>query len=103
MLAEARKDLSRRLFVAGRRASTAAASLAYVAARRALAGPRPKLSREAQQSLDRRLRALFEDDWSDAQAGYYPQSLIGGLPWREYVDVFPKLLLDIPRASRRAA
>ena len=101
MLADVAKDLSRRAFVASRRARTAALHLAYAGYQRTIKKPEAP-TRAAMVGLQRRLAALFEQDWADAQAGYYPRELIGGLPWRDYLDVLPKLVADLPAARRRA-
>ena len=94
------RDLSRRLHVASRTARTAALHLGYAAYQltlRRAAGITP----EAAAGLQRRMSALFEQDWADAEAGLYPKDLIDGLPWREYGGVLPKLLADLPRTRKR--
>ncbi len=100
MLGQLARALSRKLFVATRTARTAALHLPYtfhqLTLRRLL-----RSTREAQASLNRRLARLFEEDWSDADAGTYPRELIDGLPWREYLDVAPKLFFDWPRTNWR--
>ena len=55
---------------------------------------------ELRQSLD----ALHELDWSDAQAGLYPQSLLFDIPWLEWAERYPRVWLDLPSnwARRRA-
>src|SRR5439155_484578 len=37
----------------------------------------------------------------DAEAGYYPRSLIDTIPWREYAQAVPRLLADLPRTRAR--
>ena len=55
---------------------------------------------ELRQSLD----ALHELDWSDAQAGTYPESLLFDIPWLEWAERYPRVWLDLPSnwARRRA-
>ena len=55
---------------------------------------------ELRQSLD----TLHELDWSDAQAGVYPESLLFDIPWLEWAERYPRVWLDLPSnwARRRA-
>jgi ubiquinone/menaquinone biosynthesis C-methylase UbiE len=100
MIASVAKDLSRRVYVATRTARAAAMKAGYVAYQMTYGRPAPSTA-EAVASLRRRLEGLFEQDWVDAQAGYYPKDLLDGLPWREYADVLPKLFADLPRTRTR--
>ena len=100
MISSVAKDLSRRVFVATRTARTAALHLGYAAYQRTLRKP-ANPTHKAQVALQKRLAALFDQDWADAEAGHYPRDLTSGLPWREYGGVLPKLLADLPRTRQR--
>src|SRR5262249_18959420 len=97
-----RRELSRRFYVRSRTARTAALRIAYVAYASTLNGwqtrrPEP----QARESLRRRIEELFEEDWQDADEGFYPKELIDALPWRQYALAAPKLLADLPRTRNR--
>ena len=100
-VAELRRELSRRMYVKSRVARAAAVRIAYLAYSRALLRWDDPSSPAAASSLRRRLTALFEDDYRDAEAGYYPRELIETLPWREYAQALPRLLADLPRTRAR--
>jgi ubiquinone/menaquinone biosynthesis C-methylase UbiE len=100
-VAELRRKLSRRMYVRSRVARAAAVRIAYLAYSRALLRWDDPSSPAAAASLRRRLEALFEEDYSDAEAGYYPRELIETLPWREYAQALPRLLADLPRTRAR--
>src|ERR1700693_2176366 len=70
-VAELRRKLSRRMYVRSRVARAAAVRIAYLAYSRALLRWDDPSSPAAAASLRRRLEALFEEDYSDAEAGYY--------------------------------
>ena len=75
-LAALRRELSRRMYVRSRMVRTSAVRLAYLAYSRALLRWENRSSPEAAASLRRRLEELFDQDFRDAEAGYYPRSLI---------------------------
>jgi len=75
--------------------------LAYLAYSRALLRWDDPSSPEAAASLRRRLEALFDEDFRDAESGLYPRHLIEALPWREYAQAVPRLLADLPRTRAR--
>ena len=52
-------------------------------------------------ALRRRIEALFERDFRDAEAGLYPRALIESLPWASYLRVLPRLLADLPGTRAR--
>jgi ubiquinone/menaquinone biosynthesis C-methylase UbiE len=99
---ELRRELSRRLYVRTRTARTAALRIAYVAYASTLNGSQVRRpTPEAATSLRRRIEELFEEDWQDAEARFYPRELIDAMPWREYAVALPKLLVDLPRTRER--
>ncbi len=100
MLTDVARTLSRKVFVASRTARTAALHLGYAAYQRTMRKP-AQPTPEAAAALQRRLAALFEQDWADADAGFYPRALIQGLPWREFFEVTPKLLRDLYGTRKR--
>src|SRR5437763_5822096 len=100
-LAALRRELSRRMYVRSRMVRTSAVRLAYLAYSRALLRWENRSSPEAAASLRRRLEELFDQDFRDAEAGYYPRHLIETLPWREYAQAVPRLLADLPRTRAR--
>jgi ubiquinone/menaquinone biosynthesis C-methylase UbiE len=98
---ELKRELSRRVYVRSRVARAAAVRLAYIAYSRALLRWSEPPARAAAASLRTRIEKLFDDDWRDAEAGYYPRALIEALPWREYAWAMPRLLADLPRTRAR--
>lgn len=82
-------------------ARAGAVSLAYLAYARATARKQKLPTREAARSLWRRVQELFEEDWRDAEAGYYPRELIAHQLSREYASALPLLLADLPRLRQR--
>jgi len=100
-VADLRRELSRRMYVRSRVARAGAVRLAYLAYSRALLRWDDPSSPEAAASLRRRLEALFDEDYRDAEAGLYPRDLIETLPWREYAQAVPRLLADLPRTRAR--
>src|SRR4029077_2521640 len=93
-VAARRRELPRRMYARSRVARAGAVRLAYLAYSRALLRWDDPSSPEAAASLRRRLEALFDEDYRDAEAGYYPRDLIETLPWREYAQAVPRLLAD---------
>ena len=100
-VADLRRELSRRMYVRSRVARAGAVRLAYLAYSRALLRWDDPSSPEAAASLRRRLEGLFDEDYRDAEAGFYPRELIERLPWREYAQAVPRLLADLPRTRAR--
>src|SRR4051794_1329312 len=100
-VAELRRELSRKRYVRTRLLRTAALRMAYMAYSRALLRWSDMSTPPAAASLRRRIEELFDADFRDADAGYYPRDLIEGLPWREYALAFPRLLADLPRTRAR--
>jgi ubiquinone/menaquinone biosynthesis C-methylase UbiE len=96
-----RREVVRRMYVRSRLARTAALRMAYLAYSRALLRWHDFSAPQAARSLRRRLEELFEADFRDAEAGFYPRELIEGLPWREYAQALPRLLADLPRTRAR--
>jgi ubiquinone/menaquinone biosynthesis C-methylase UbiE len=96
-----RRELSRRIYIRSRMVRTSAVRLAYLAYSRALLRWENPSSPESAASLRRRLESLFDEDFRDAEAGYYPRALIETLPWREYAQAVPRLIADLPRTRAR--
>jgi ubiquinone/menaquinone biosynthesis C-methylase UbiE len=82
-------------------ARAAAVRIAYLAYSRALLRWDDPSSPAAARSLRRRMEALFDEDFRDADEGYYPRELIETLPWREYAQALPRLIADLPRTRAR--
>jgi ubiquinone/menaquinone biosynthesis C-methylase UbiE len=95
------REVSRRAHVLTRLGRTQALRMAYRAYARTLSRTWTDSTPAAAAELRHRLELLFEDDWRDAEEGYYPRELIASLPWREYASAAPKLLLDMPRTRQR--
>ncbi|HBQ11597.1 MAG: class I SAM-dependent methyltransferase [Sandaracinaceae bacterium] len=53
--------------------------------------------------LHGRLRALFETDLANVEAGMYPRKLLFSVPAWDYAKQLPQLFADMPRAWRRRA
>ena len=51
--------------------------------------------------LHARLRALFERDLANVEAGLYPRRLLFSVPVATYARQLPQLFADVPRAIRR--
>ena len=100
-VAELRRELSRKRYVRSRLLRTGALRMAYLAYSRALLRWSEMSTPEAAASLRRLIEELFDADFRDADAGYYPRELIEGLPWREYAQALPRLLADLPRTRAR--
>src|SRR3989442_7664908 len=95
------RELSLLIYVRSRVARAGAVRLAYLAYSRALLRWEDPSSPEAAASLRRRLEELFDQDFRDAEAGYYPRSLIETLPWREYAQADPRLLAGLTTTRAR--
>jgi ubiquinone/menaquinone biosynthesis C-methylase UbiE len=64
-------------------------------------GPSPSPTREDVKHLNRRLRALFEQDLANVEAGLYPRRLLFQVPVASYAWSFPQLVADFPRSIWR--
>ncbi len=51
--------------------------------------------------LERRFRALLERDWQNAAAGIYPKDVLFHFPVREYAQLLPLALADLPKVMKR--
>ncbi len=63
---------------------------------------RPIIDSTALAYLKMRYEALLDQDWNDAQAGFYPVDLLFDTPWDEVFRVYPAVWLDLPQLWRRA-
>src|SRR5687768_871683 len=52
-------------------------------------------------TLNRRIRALFERDLANVEAGLYPRKLLFSVPVSTYAWQLPSLFADFPRAIWR--
>jgi ubiquinone/menaquinone biosynthesis C-methylase UbiE len=98
---ELRRALSRTVYVRSRMVRTLALRLAYTAYSGALMRWSDPPAPEAALSLRARIERLFEEDWQDAEDGFYPRDLIDALPNWEYAQAVPRLLADLPRTRAR--
>jgi ubiquinone/menaquinone biosynthesis C-methylase UbiE len=53
--------------------------------------------------LQKRYQALIDQDWQDANQGYYPVSLLFDDPWQEFAWRYPQVWLDMIPSSIRIA
>ena len=98
-----RRELSRRFYVTSRMARTGAVRLAYLAYASAIGcGEEQPPTGDEWRALLRRLEALFDADWRDAEEGHYPHALIEQLPWREYANAAPQLIADLRQTRQRS-
>lgn len=51
--------------------------------------------------MTERIWALLEQDLENAEAGWYPKSLVRSFPWGDFFRRAPLLAADIPRLARR--
>jgi ubiquinone/menaquinone biosynthesis C-methylase UbiE len=51
--------------------------------------------------LQQRFDRLLEADWTDAQQGVYPTSLLFDNPWDDFFRFYPAVWLDAPQTWRR--
>lgn len=51
--------------------------------------------------LQKRYQALLDQDWQDAEKGYYPTSLLFDDPWQEFAWHYPQVWLDMIPANIR--
>ncbi len=63
---------------------------------------RPVIDSAALAYLKMRYEALLEQDWNDAQAGFYSVDLLFDTPWDEVMRYYPAVWLDLPQLWRRA-
>jgi ubiquinone/menaquinone biosynthesis C-methylase UbiE len=59
------------------------------------------LSSDVLDHLQGRYQALLEQDWADAQAGFYPVDLLFDTPWDEVIRQYPFVWLDLPQMWQR--
>ncbi|WP_017298446.1 class I SAM-dependent methyltransferase [Nodosilinea nodulosa] len=59
------------------------------------------LDLEALQLLQRRMNALLELDWQEAEAGVYPKELLFDNPWDDFFRFYPLVCLDLPNIWNR--
>jgi ubiquinone/menaquinone biosynthesis C-methylase UbiE len=56
--------------------------------------------------LQKRMNALLEQDWQDAENGVYPTDVLFDNPWADFFQFYPLVCLDLPsiweRINRRA-
>lgn len=55
------------------------------------------------QEIQSRYEKLLEVDLTEAQAGYYPPSLLFDTPWGDFFQYYPQLWLELPEISQRVA
>ncbi|WP_084668911.1 class I SAM-dependent methyltransferase [Spirulina major] len=53
-----------------------------------------RLSPELLQTLQKRQQDLLEEDWQDAQAGLYPETLLFETAWDDVVRYYPQVWID---------
>ncbi len=53
------------------------------------------------QILRTRYEQLLHIDWQDAEAGYYPHSLLFDNPWLDFARHYPEVWLDLPQIAQR--
>lgn len=64
--------------------------------------PNPKpLSLELIQTIQKRMDAILETDWQDAEKGVYPASLLFDNPWDDFFRYYPAVWLDMPEMWQR--
>ncbi|NEQ98370.1 MAG: class I SAM-dependent methyltransferase [Cyanothece sp. SIO2G6] len=49
-----------------------------------------------------RFERLLDQDWTDAEKGIYPTSLLFDTPWGDIAQYYPQLLLDLPQIWDRS-
>jgi ubiquinone/menaquinone biosynthesis C-methylase UbiE len=59
------------------------------------------LSPDVLERLQARYQALLDQDWADAQAGFYPVELLFDTPWDEVLRQYPFVWLDLPQMWQR--
>jgi len=57
---------------------------------------------QALQKMQQRLNRLMEADWSDAERGVYPASLLFDRSWSNFFLYYPVIWLDFPQMCERA-
>lgn len=59
------------------------------------------LSSDALAVIQERYQQLMEADWSDAERGVYPVSLLFDNPWDDFFRYYPVVCLDLPQIWQR--
>lgn len=54
-----------------------------------------------QEEMQQRLNRLMEADWSDAERGLYPASLLFDRSWSDFFLYYPMIWLDFPQMWER--
>lgn len=60
-----------------------------------------KIDAAALSYLKQRYELLLDQDWNDAQAGFYPVELLFDTPWDEVLRYYPAVWLDLPKLWQR--
>lgn len=64
--------------------------------------PKPQpLSMELIQTIQKRMNAILETDWQDAEKGVYPASLLFDNAWDDFFRYYPAVWLDMPEMWQR--
>lgn len=64
--------------------------------------PKPQpLTLELIQTIQKRMNAVLETDWQDAQRGVYPASLLFDNPWDDFFRFYPAVWLDMREMWQR--
>lgn len=63
--------------------------------------PRPQISAAVVHELQRRARALADEDLANVERGHYPRGLLFAMPLGEYARALPRLVRDMPRILDR--
>lgn len=63
--------------------------------------PRPHIDMDVVRELQRRARALADEDLANVEQGLYPRSLLFSMPLGEYARALPRLVRDMPRILER--
>jgi ubiquinone/menaquinone biosynthesis C-methylase UbiE len=67
-------------------------------------GQKPfSVSEATVQEIQSRYEKLLDVDLNEAEAGYYPPSLLFDTPWGDFFQYYPQLWLEIPEISQRVA
>jgi ubiquinone/menaquinone biosynthesis C-methylase UbiE len=90
------------LGLAHKNASTQVGKALYPSNAVAEGQARPVIDSTALAYLKMRYEALLDQDWNDAQAGFYPVDLLFDTPWDEVFRFYPAVWLDLPQLWRRA-
>ena len=55
-----------------------------------------KLDADHIEAIKKRLSALLDQDWKDAETGVYPRKLLFDIGWKDFVRYYPSIWLDAP-------